>query len=264
MTRLIDLTRPLAPVDEEKFPEPLKPLLRIIAPQVEFVDNKAGAKVMQHLFGCDEKDLPDGEGWAEEMITMSSHLGTHVDAPLHYGSTCGGTAARTVDQIDLSDLYLDGVVLDLTSLKGSGRGIEVKDLETALDAIEYSIKEGDAVLVRTDHDKFALDDIARYNYPGMTAASARWLSEQGAKVGGTDALGWDRPFPVMIEQFKRTGDSREIWDAHFAHRDREFYVVQQLVNLDSLPSKGFKVGFFPIKLVGASAAPARVVAFLEN
>jgi kynurenine formamidase len=83
-------------------------------------------------------------------------------------------------------------------------------------------------------------------------------------VLGTDAVGWDRPFHVMRRAFKETGDKREIWDGHFAGRDREVFIVQQLDNLKSLPPNGFKVGFFPIKLAHCSAAPARVVAFVST
>jgi kynurenine formamidase len=125
------------------------------------------------------------------------------------------------------------------------------------------VKPGDAVLIRSDSDKLELTDPNRYMYPGMVRESSLWLAEQGAKIGGTDGFGWDRPFPVMISQYRSTGDKKHIWDAHFACREHEFYVVQQLVNLDQLPTSGFKVAFFPIKLVGASAAPARAVAFIE-
>ena len=218
---------------------------------------------MMGLFGCSKDELPCGEGWAEENISMSSHLGTHVDAPLHYGSTCAGQKAKSVDEIALSDLFLNAVVLDMTDKRGSGSAITVDDLKRALEKISYDIKDGDAVLIRTDHDKFALNDPIRYNYPGLVRESALWLADRGAKVGGTDALGWDRPFHVMIMDYKQTGDKEKIWDAHFAHREKEFYVVQQLANLEKLPPHGFKVGFFPLKLVGASAAPARVVAFLD-
>lgn len=264
MTTLIDLTRPLETVDKSEFPEVLHPLLRIIAPEIEFIDNKAGARIMCSLFGCTEEELPDGEGWAEENLSMSSHLGTHVDAPYHYGSTCGGERSKTIDEIPLCDLFLDGVVLDFSSRKATGSAIEVDDLKDALDKVGYQIKERDAVLIRTDHDKFKVTDPVKYNYPGLTADSASYLSKQGALVGGTDALGWDRPFMSMIMDYKASGDKRYIWDAHFAHRKKEFYVVQQLANLDQLPPFGFKVGFFPLKLVGASAAPARVVAFLST
>lgn len=263
MTRLVDLTRELKVVDKETFPRQLMPLYRIISPEVEFIDHSAGAKIMQSIFACSAEDLPSGEGWTEENISISSHLGTHVDAPWHYGSTCNGEPARTVDQIPLESLFCDACVLDFSSKKGSGSAITIDDLKAALAAISYTLKEGDACLIRTDHDKYELNEPLRYNYPGMTAESATWLADNGARIGGTDATGWDRPFHVMVSDWIATRDKKYIWDAHYAHRNKEFYVVQQLCNLDQLPPHGFKVGFFPLPIVGASAAPARVVAFLN-
>ncbi len=264
MLKLVDLTRPLEPVDKSMFPPLLKPLLRIIAPEVEYIDHDGGAKIIGDLFGCTKADLPDGEGWAEENLSISSHLGTHVDAPWHYGSRCAGARARTIDEIPLEDLYCNAVVLDMSRKRGSGQAILVDDLKQALDAVSYSIQPGDAVLIRTDHDKYNLTDPMRYMYPGLVRESSLWLAEQGAKVGGTDATGWDRPFPMMIHDFQTSRDPRHIWDAHYAYRDVEFYIVQQLVNLHELPAHGFKVAFFPLRLVGASAAPARVVAFVDE
>ena len=69
---------------------------------------------------------------------------------------------------------------------------------------------------------------------------------------------------VRVRTFRDTGDPKQIWDGHFAGREREVFIVQQLTNLQSLPAHGFKVGFFPIKLAHCSAAPARVVAFLDG
>lgn len=264
MPKLVDLTRPLQAIDKSKFPDAIKPLLRIIVPEMDCIDHKRGAAIMRAIFSCTDADLPEGEGWAEEDLNISSHLGTHVDAPWHYGSTCEGKPSRTIDQISLEELYLDGIVLDLSSKRGTSSAITVDDLQEAERKCGRDIKQGDAVLIRTDHDKYELTDLERYRYPGMTRESALWLAERGAKVGGTDALGWDRPFLSMIQDWIRSGDKKFIWDAHFAYRDVEVLVVQQLVNLDKLPAHGFKVGFFPIPLVGASAAPARVVAFLPD
>lgn len=261
--QLIDLTRKLEVIKKENFPKQLMPLYRIISPEVEYVDHAAGAKIMQEIFNCQLSDLPEGEGWAEENIQISSHLGTHVDAPWHYGSTCNGHRARTVDEIPLENLFCDSVVLDFSAKKATGSAISLDEIKRELDRIAYSIKDGDACLIRTDHDKFNLNDPMRYHYPGLVKESANWLAEQGAIIGGTDATGWDRPFHVMVADYVRSRDKSLIWDAHYAHRNKEFYVVQQLCNLDRLPAHGFKTAFFPLPIAGASAAPARVVAFVQ-
>jgi kynurenine formamidase len=262
--RLIDLTRTLDPTDVDRMPELVRPLAAVLAPKIRYLAPDAeGRDRMCAIFGCNPEDLPEGEGWGEEMLEMNSHSGTHVDAPLHYGSTCEGQRARTVTEIGLEELYCDGMVLDLRGKCERDGGIAVEALREAIDATGGSIRTGDAVLLRTGQEEFGLDDIRTFQYPGMTREGTLFLAEQGAKVLGTDALGWDRPFGVMAKAFRETGNRAEIWDGHFAGRDREVFIVQQLTNLEALPATGFKVGFFPIKLARASAAPARVVAFVD-
>jgi kynurenine formamidase len=97
----------------------------------------------------------------------------------------------------------------------------------------------------------------------MSRAGTLHLTRQGATILGTDAVGWDLPFGVMAEKFRETGDPEVLWDGHKAIVDREAFIVQQLTNLGALPPTGFMVGFFPMKLARCSAAPARVVAFLD-
>ena len=262
--RLIDLTRTLDPTDLDRLPEVVRPLAAVLAPKIQYLAPDAeGRDRMCAIFACTPDDLPEREGWGEELVTMNSHSGTHVDAPLHYGSTCEGRPARTITDIALEELYCDAIVLDLRGRCEHGQGIAIEALTDAIDAAGRGIRRGDAVLLRTGQEDFDLDDIRAFQYPGMTREGTLFLAEQGAKVLGTDAFGWDRPFGVMAKVFRETGNREEIWDGHFAGRDREVFIVQQLTNLNALPATGFKVGFFPIKIARASAAPARVVAFVE-
>jgi kynurenine formamidase len=261
--QLVDLTRTLDARDRERLPEQVRLAASILLPEIEHIEPAgSGVDVMCLVFGCQAEDLPDGEGWGDERIVMSSHLGTHVDAPLHYGSTCEGEPARTIDQIQLDELLCDGLILDLRDKVAPGEGISVDALDAALAENGGTITPGCAVLLRTGQEAYDLDDLRFFNYPGMTRAGTLHLAEQGAKVLGTDAPGWDRPFHVMRKAFAETGDRSQIWDGHFAGRDREVFIVQQLTNLAALPPNGFTVGFFPMKLAHCSAAPARVVAFV--
>ncbi|CAN7608540.1 cyclase family protein [Phenylobacterium sp. LjRoot164] len=260
--RLVDLTRFLDPADLERIPEAFRGWAGNLVPDVEAITPWGeGAKVMCNLFGCEQHQLPNGEGWGDERLRITTHLGTHVDAPLHYGSTSEGRPARTITDISLEELFVDGVVLDL---RGStpGAGIEVAALKAAIDALGVPIPRGGAVLIRTGQEAFPISDPRFFHYPGMTRAGTLFLAEQGAKVLGTDALGWDRPFHVMRRAFLATGNPGEIWDGHFAGQEREVFIVQQMAQLADLPPHGFKVGFFPLRLGGCSAAPARVVGFV--
>lgn len=264
-TRLVDLTRTLDSTDLERLPERVRSAPGVLVPDVEyFGPGDRGAEIMCQIFGCEPQDLPDGEGWGEERISINSHIGTHVDAPLHYGTTCEGQPSRTIEAIELQELYCDGLVLDLRGMVEPGEGIPVDALDEALAANGGEITPGCAVMLRTGQEIYSLSDLELFRYPGMTRAGTLHLAALGAKVLGTDALGWDRPFGVMRRAFRDTGDRAQIWDGHFAGRDREVFVVQQLTNLAALPPNGFKVGFFPIKLARCSAAPARVVAFVDS
>jgi kynurenine formamidase len=261
--KLVDLTRTLDSNDHARLPERVKGSSSVLVPQVEYTAPEGrGADIMCALFACERHHLPGGEGWGEERLTINSHIGTHVDAPLHYGSQCEGKKSRTIEQISLEELYCDGLVLDLRERAEPWQGVSVEALQQALEQNGGKVTPGCAIMLRTGSERYGLSDAEFYAYPGMTRAGTLFLAELGAKVLGTDALGWDRPFAAMRRAFRETGDPAQIWDGHFAGRDREVFIVQQLTNLASLPAHGFKVGFFPIKLAHCSAAPARVVAFV--
>jgi kynurenine formamidase len=181
---------------------------------------------------------------------------------VHYGSRCEGRPARTISDIALGELLVDGIVLDLRGRCEPGAGIRGEALDEALRENGAEVPQGGAVLLRTGQEAYDISQREFYRYPGMTREGTLLLASWGAKVLGTDALGWDRPFAVMAKAFRDTGDPREIWDGHFAGREREVFIVQQLANLAALPPSGFRVGFFPLRLAGCSAAPARVVGFV--
>lgn len=261
--RLVDLTRLLDSEDEKRI-HPSVRSARVLVPKVQYIRPQVeGVDVMCGAYGCTREDLPDGEGWGSEDLHIASHLGTHVDAPLHYGSMCEGKPARTVDQIDISELYVDALVLDVRDRQGPGEGISVETLQDALKKNGGEVTPGCALLVRTGQERYDLSQREFFTYPGMTREGTLFLASTGAKVLGTDALGWDRPINMMKDVFQKTRDKRDIWDGHFAGRDAEVFIVQQMVNLAALPPNGFKVAFFPLKLARCSAAPARVVAFVN-
>lgn len=260
--KLVDLTVLLDPENREKLPEYAKASPNL-TPKIHYQHPTGeGADVMCAVFGCEKEDLPNGEGWGDEQMTITTHLGTHVDAPLHYGSTCEGKPSRTISDIDLHELYCDGFVLDMRDLVPPGGEMTVDSLKKAVDALDAEITPGCALMLRTGQEKYAYSDPELFNYPGMRRAGTLYLAQLGAKVLGTDALGWDRPFQVMRNEFAKTKDRSVLWDGHFAGREKEVFIIQQLANLGALPTSGFKVSFFPLKLARCSASPARVVAFV--
>lgn len=223
-----------------------------------------GLEIFRRLFGVSEKDLvySEGKGGAWEEITAITHTATHLDAPYHFGETSEGRPARTIDQVPLEWCFSDGVVLDLRH-KRPGELITVEDLKAALEKIGYRIKPLDIVLLMTGCDK-KLGSPDYFEQPGMGREATLWLVGQGVKVIGIDAYGFDRRFSHMAEDFRRTGDGRVVWPAHFAGITREYCHIEKLANLDQLPPFGFKVACFPIKVARGSAGWCRAVAIIED
>lgn len=233
------------------------------AVEVTHIPHEDGATGMRQTFGCSKDDLPQGLGWAVDTLTLSTHAGTHVDAPWHYSPVSEGKKARTIDEMPLEWFYGDGVVLDMR-YKPRGSAVTVDNLRAALKAIGYTLKPGDIVLIQTGADKYWGTPEYMEAGCGMTRESTLWLIGQGIRVMGTDAWGWDRPFWAIREEFQKTGDKSIIWDGHYAGIEKEYCHIEKLANLDKLPRPfGFKIACFPIKIVGGSAGWSRVVAILD-
>jgi kynurenine formamidase len=254
MPRFVDLSAPI-----ESSPSELPDLLRT---DIEYEDHAAGAATIETMLGVGPELLRDGEGWAVETFTrFGTHNSTHVDAPYHYNSMIAGRPARRIDELPLDWFFGPGVVLDM-SHKADGDAMTAAEAEAALDAAGHALAPGDIVLVRTGRDQFygQLDYMARG--PGVTAEATRWLHERGVRVMGIDAWGWDAPLHLQAAEAKERGEAGIFWAAHQA--DLEYCQIERLCALDQLPSTGFVVSVFPLRIVGASAAPARAVAIIQD
>jgi len=251
--RFVDLSAPIT-----QGPAELPDVLRT---DIEFSDHAEGAAAAAAMFGIGPELLRDGEGWATETFTrLGTHNSTHVDAPWHYNSTVAGERAQTIDQLPLDWFFRPGVVLDFDG-RPDGETIDVADVEEALAAAGHELRERDIVLIRTGRDAQldALDYMIRG--PGVTAAATHWLYDRGIRVMGVDAWGWDRPLNLQAQEAVAAGRPGIFWAAHQA--DLPYAQIERLANLGALPPTGFTVACFPLRLVGGSAAPARVVAIVD-
>jgi kynurenine formamidase len=221
------------------------------------------AKLLVRLLGLPFRLFPrDFAGWADDTIRMGVHATTHIDAPWHYGPTSGGARAQTIDEIPLERCIGPGVVLDL-SHKADDDPITVADLEAALARSGATLTDRTIVLIRTGRDRLMDTKDFWKTGTGMSAAATEWLLDRGVTVMGIDQWGWDLPFRAQIAKARATDDATLFWEAHRVGQRRPYWHMEQLTNLDALPPHGFEVAVFPLKIVGASAAPARVVAILR-
>jgi kynurenine formamidase len=235
-------------------------------PRIQYMGHKEGAESMQAFFpGINpEKDLPEGLGWATEMLTVSTHSGTHMDAPWHYHPTQDeGAPAMTVDQMPLEWAVADGVVLDLRRFS-DGYRVTPQDVDEELERIGYKVKPGDAVLIMTGADQYWGKPEYLVKGCGMGRESTLHILNMGVHVVGTDAWSWDRPLPHIAKEFEETGDPAIIWEAHFAGIEKGYFQIEKLTNLDKVPPHGFTFFCFPIKIKEASAGWIRAVALVEE
>ncbi len=241
--RVVDLTQPLSertPVI--KLPEPFA--------------NTPGL-TRRELSRYDER----GPAWAWSTLELGEHVGTHLDAPIHWIT---GRDGEDVASVPPARLAGPAVVIDKSAEAATDPDylLTVKDVRV-FEAEHGPLPPGGWLLLRTGWDARAHDEVAFLNVqdgrprtPGPDAECARWLAEETPIVGigvetvGIDAGsagGFDLPFPVHH---------------HFLGNGK--YGITQLANLAELPPTGALVVVAPLRLVGGTGSPARVLAFLSG
>jgi len=142
-----------------------------------------------------------------EKLELTTHNGTHMDAPWHYHPTMdGGKPALTIDQIPLEWCFGPGVKLDFRD-RPDGHVISATEVEAELKRIGHTLKPGDIVLVNTSAG-------ALYGDPGYVSAgcgmgreATLWLLDQLPGTGfdvialpvkvARASAGWCRPVAVL-------------------------------------------------------------------
>lgn len=231
--------------------------------KVKYQNHRFGKMIIRLLFGVKSRQLKTGLGWANETISLSTHGATHVDAPWHYAPACEGKTARTIDQMPLEWFHGSGVVLDMRH-KDPQDAATAEDLQTALEKIGHTLQPGEIVLIQTGNDAFWGQRGYFSRGPGVSAEGTRWLLDQGVRLTGIDAWGWDAPLKTQAAAAKNSKRNDVFWSAHFVGVEKEYCHMERLANLDQLPSTGFTLCAFPLKVKNGSAGPSRVVALLGN
>jgi kynurenine formamidase len=234
-------------------------------PKIQYVKHSDSVDTVASFFpGLSGDQLPDGEGWAIELVQLSTHNGTHLDAPYHFHSTMDkGKPSLTIDEIPLEWCFQNGVKLDFRHF-ADGYVVTAEDIRQELDRIHYQLKPLDIVIVNTSAGKrYGHDDYVSSGC-GVGYDATIYLLEQGVKVTGTDGWSWDAPFVHTKEKFLETGDASLIWEGHKAGRDMCYCHLEKLHNLEVLPSSGFTISCFPHKVRGGSAGWTRAVAIFDE
>ena len=227
--------------------------------QIDVLDHSAGAAVLG-MGRLAPSDFPDGLAISNETVTLTTHTGTHMDAPLHYGPASAGRPARAIDEVPLHWCHGPGVRLDVRHVP-AGDGITVDHVRAALAGADHALAAGDVVLLWTGADLLWGRREYLTDFPGLTGAATRFILDAGVHVIGIDAWGLDRPMQRMIDDYEASGDRSLLWPAHMVGREIEYLQLEKLAGLAALPGPtGFAVLCFPVRVSGAGAAWTRVVA----
>jgi kynurenine formamidase len=222
------------------FPRIVEPTLEMYETWEEFAERIGAAEL--------------GAPWltASYRVELSDHVGTHLDSLRHLNDDKPGP-----EGIPLEYCFGDGVILDFRH-KAKGESISAEEIKEALGKIQYELKPLDIVLIMTGAGSYQDEERYLTDHPGMTREATLWLIDQGIKVMGIDAITFDPPVWAMFER-------RQFWEAHMVMREREYYHLENLTNLDKIGKPfGFKLSVFPVKWVNTTAAPVRAVAIIDD
>ena len=238
-------------------------------PQIKYLSHEDLAENMASRFeGCTAADL-GGMGWAVENLQLSTHSGTHLDAPYHFWPTMngaripGGERAWTIDEVPLEWCIGEGIKMDFSD-KPDGYKIMAADLEEYFDRVGVIPKEGSIVLLQTGADKRWGTAEYMLAGAGMSAEATHWLIDHGVHIVGTDGWSWDVPLPLEGKEFAKNHDPSIIWEAHRVGREKAYCHIEKLTHLDQLPVSGYTVICLPISIKNASAGWTRVVAIMNE
>lgn len=201
-----------------------------------------------------------GPFWKHHNIHTGEHIGTHIDAPVHWAS---GREGKDVSQIEPERLIGPAAVLDVSAeVEGNPDFLLEIEHVKAWEAEHGTLPKNGWLLLRTGWDKYSDDQQAFLNAdengshtPGVSSECAKWLAEETELSGfGVETVGIDQgnaaqldpPFPV-----------------HYFLLGNDKYGITSLQNLDQLPPTGALLVVSPLPIVGGTGSPSRVYALLD-
>ena len=175
-----------------------------------------------------------------EVVFMSTHTGTHMDAPSHFV-----TGVSSIDQIPVNRFISRAILIKIA--KASDELITTSEIE----ASKVNILEGNSVVFSTSWENEVDNDYYFNHSPGLSEDAAEYLIDKRVNAVCIDSpsidRGSDSNFPV-----------------HKLLLSKEILIVENLCNLSKIDNQNFTLIIMPLKLSGASGSPVRAIATSEN
>lgn len=179
------------------------------------------------------------DGYNAEMLFLSSHAGTHVDAPYHFYDE-----GLRLHQIPLERFVGEAALLNMR--RGPGGLITRRDI-AEWEGIHYTIAAGSAVVFNTGWHGHVGDYFTKN--PGLSEDAAEYLAAREVVLVGTDSPSID------------AGDASS-FPAHQILARSGAVNVENLANLDRLEGDSFRFVMLPLRIHDATASPVRAAAIL--
>ena len=182
------------------------------------------------------------DGYNSELLFLSSHTGTHLDAPYHFQEK-----GEKIHEISLKRLVSSAILVK--SRKKGDQPITKTDIQK-FEKKHGKIPSGYTVIFWTGWQKMIKNISYFIRNPGLSTAAAKYLVSKKINLVGTDSpsidLGKDKRFPV-----------------HHIFSKNNVLIVENLTNLEKIRSSKFHFVVLPLKLKGATGSPVRAIAFVE-
>ena len=182
------------------------------------------------------------DGYNSELLFLSSHTGTHLDASYHFQEK-----GEKIHEISLKRLVSSAILVK--SRKKRDQSITKTDIQK-FEKNHGKIPSGSTVIFWTGWQKMIKNTSYFIRNPGLSTAAAKYLVSKKINLVGTDSpsidLGKDKRFP-----------------AHHIFSKNNILIVENLANLEKIRASKFHFVVLPLKLKGATGSPVRAIAFVE-
>lgn len=199
-----------------------------------------------------------GYWYATAELSSPEHLGTHLDAPIHFAER-----GWTMTDIPVERFVAPAAVVDISKRAAANpdAALEPRDI-TVWEKANGKLTRGSILIVRTGWSKRWPDweryygsktpkDPATLHFPGVSRQAAARLVERGVSSVGIDT--------ASIDPGKST-----TFDAHRVLAGANIFNLENLTNVDELPSTGAIVIALPMKIEGGTGGPTRVLAIVPR
>ena len=178
-------------------------------------------------------------GFAEKLISMSTHTGTHIDSPAHMIKN-----SKTLDKFPVDQFIGPGKVINISGIKK--KTVELQDIKPGL----LNIGKTEFVLIYTGWSQYWGKDQYFRDYPVLSEEVVKYLSSRGLKGIGFDTISID---PVGAIEFKN----------HMIVFRSNMIIIENLKNLDELIGKEFTFLCLPLKIGESDGSPVRACAIIR-